>query len=49
MIQKDSVSSQRDNYKEYQKNINPLGNTVFSRGFFMSAFGERKYINIEKL
>ena len=41
--------SQRDNYKEYQKNIKPLGNTVFSRGFFMSAFGERKYINIEKL
>ena len=43
------LSSQRDNYKEYQKNIKPLGNTVFSRGFFMSAFGERKYINIEKL
>ena len=47
MIQKDSVSSQRDNYKEYQKNIKTLGNPVFSRVFFMSVFGERKYINIE--
>ena len=49
MIQKDSVSSQRDNYKEYQKNIKTLGNPVFSRVFFMSACGERKYINIENL
>ena len=31
-------SSQRDNYKEYQKNIKTLGNPVFSRVFFMSAF-----------
>ena len=43
------LSSARDNYKEYQKNIKTLGNPVFSRVFFMSAFGERKYINIEKL
>ena len=41
--------SQRDNYKEYQKNIKTLGNPVFSRVFFMSAFGKRKYINIENL
>ncbi len=41
------LSSQRDSSNEYQKNINPLGNPVFSRGFFMSEFGERKYINIE--
>ena len=32
------LSSQRDNYKEYQKNIKTLGNPVFSRVFFMSAF-----------
>jgi len=31
------LSSQRDNYKEYQKNIKTLGNPVFSRVFFMSA------------
>lgn len=31
-------SSQRDNYKEYQKNIKTLGNPVFSRVFFISAF-----------
>lgn len=31
------------------KNIKTLGNPVFSRVFFMSAFGERKYINIENL
>lgn len=43
------LSSQRDNYKEYQKNIKTLGNPVFSRDFFMSACGERKYINIENL
>lgn len=43
------LSSQRDNYKEYQKNIKTLGNPVFSRVFFMSACGERKYINIENL
>lgn len=43
------LSSQRDNYKEYQKNIKTLGNSVFSRVFFMSEFGERKYINIENL
>lgn len=43
------LSSQRDNYKEYQKNIKTLGNPVFSRVFFMSAFGKRKYINIENL
>lgn len=42
-------SSQRDNYKEYQKNIKTLGNPVFSRVFFMSEFRERKYINIENL
>ena len=41
--------SQRDSSNEYQKNINPLGNPVFSRGFFMSEFGERKYINIENI
>lgn len=40
---------QNDNYKEYQKNIKTLGNPVFSRVFFMSAFGKRKYINIENL
>ena len=43
------LSSQRDNSTEYQKNIKTLGNPVFSRVFFMSAFGERKYINIENL
>ena len=43
------LSSQRDNYKEYQKNIKTLGNPVFSRVFFMSVFGERKYINTENL
>ena len=32
------LSSQRDNYKEYQKNIKTLGNPVFSRVFFMSTF-----------
>lgn len=42
-------SSQRDNSTEYQKNIKTLGNPVFSRVFFMSEFGERKYINIENL
>lgn len=42
-------SYQRDSSNEYQKNINPLGNPVFSRGFFMSEFGERKYINIENI
>jgi hypothetical protein len=42
-------SYQNDNYKEYQKNIKTLGNSVFSRVFFMSEFGERKYINIENL
>lgn len=36
MIQKDSVSSQRDSSNEYQKNIKTLGNPVFSRVFFMS-------------
>ena len=41
--------SQRDNSTEYQKNIKTLGNPVFSRVFFMSEFGERKYINIENL
>ena len=41
--------SQRDNSTEYQKNIKTLGNSVFSRVFFMSEFGERKYINIENL
>ena len=30
------LSSASDNSIEYQKNIKPLGNTVFSRGFFMS-------------
>ena len=42
-------SSARDNSTEYQKNIKTLGNPVFSRVFFMSEFGERKYINIENL
>ena len=42
-------SYQRDNSTEYQKNIKTLGNPVFSRVFFMSEFGERKYINIENL
>ena len=42
-------SSASDNYKEYQKNIKTLGNPVFSRVFFMSEFGERKYINTENL
>ena len=32
------LSSQRDNYKEYQKNIKTLGNPVFSRAFFMPTF-----------
>ena len=31
------------------KNIKTLGNPVFSRVFFMSEFGERKYINIQNL
>lgn len=44
-----NFSSQRDNSTEYQKNIKTLGNSVFSRVFFMSEFGERKYINIENL
>ena len=44
-----NFSSQRDNSTEYQKNIKTLGNPVFSRVFFMSEFGERKYINIENL
>lgn len=43
------LSSQRDNSNEYQKNIKTLGNPVFSRVFFMSEFGERKYINTENL
>ena len=43
------LSSQRDNYKEYQKNIKTLGNPVFSRVFFMSVFRERKYLNTENL
>ena len=43
------LSSQRDNSNEYQKNIKTLGNPVFSRAFFMSVFGEIKYINIENL
>lgn len=38
-----------DNSTEYQKNIKTLGNPVFSRVFFMSEFGERKYINTENL
>ena len=28
-----SFSSQRDNQTEYHKNINPLGNPIFPRGF----------------
>ena len=44
-----NFSSQRDNSTEYQKNIKTLGNPVFSRVFFMSVFGERKYINTENL
>ena len=43
------LSSASDNSTEYQKNIKTLGNPVFSRVFFMSAFGKRKYINIENL
>ena len=43
------LSSQNDNSNEYQKNIKTLGNPVFSRVFFMSVFGERKYVNIENL
>ena len=43
------LSSQRDNYKEYQKNIKTLGNPVFSRVFFISVFRERKYLNTENL
>ena len=39
------LSSQRDNYKEYQ---NPWKSSIF-KGFFMSEFGERKYINTENL
>ena len=42
-------SSASDNSTEYQKNIKTHGNPVFSRVFFMSEFGERKYINIENL
>ena len=43
------LSLASDNSTEYQKNIKTLGNPVFSRVFFMSAFGKRKYINIENL
>ena len=43
------LSSQNDNSTEYQKNIKTLGNPVFSRAFFISAFWERKYINTENL
>ena len=43
------LSSASDNSTEYQKNIKTLGNPVFSRVFFMSEFGKRKYINIENL
>ena len=43
------LSSQRDNYKEYQKNIKTLGNPVFSRVFFISVSRERKYLNTENL
>ena len=43
------LSSQRDNSTEYQKNIKTLGNSVFSRVFFMSVFRERKYLNTENL
>ena len=43
------LSSLRDNSTEYQKNIKTLGNPVFSRAFFISAFWERKYINTENL
>ena len=32
------LSSASDNSTEYQKNIKTLGNPVFSRVFFMSAF-----------
>ena len=32
------LSSLRDNSTEYQKNIKTLGNSVFSRVFFMSTF-----------
>jgi len=43
------LSLASDNSTEYQKNIKTLGNPVFSRVFFMSEFGERKYINTENL
>lgn len=43
------LSFQRDNYKEYQKNIKTLGNPVFSRVFFISVSRERKYLNTENL
>ena len=43
------LSFQRDNYKEYQKNIKTLGNPVFSRVFFISVSRKRKYLNTENL
>lgn len=43
------LSFQRDNYKEYQKNIKTLGNPVFSGVFFISVSRERKYLNTENL
>ena len=42
------LSSQRDNYKEYQKNIKTLGNPVFSRAFFMSVFWRKKIYKYRK-
>lgn len=41
-------SYQRDNYKEYQKNIKTLGNPVFSRAFFMSVFWRKKIYKYRK-
>ena len=42
------LSSARDNYKEYQKNIKTLGNPVFSRAFFMSVFWRKKIYKYRK-
>ena len=43
-----NFGSQRDNYKEYQKNIKTLGNPVFSRAFFMSVFWRKKIYKYRK-
>lgn len=33
-----STNALKDNYKKYQKNIKPLGNSVFSRGSIYLRF-----------